>query len=398
LLQILHGNTACTALSRLAGLPFSAAAYCKARKRLPLELFEGLLERVCDALDPEVRTTGRWRGHRTWHLDGSSYSMPDTTQLQAHFGQPGQQAKGCGFPVAHMLALFHAGTGLLLKIIASPLRTHDMRHAAMMHPELEEGDILIADRGFASFTHLALLFQRKMHGLFRCHQKQIVDFRVGRKSSRSSKKPKGMPYSRYVHYLGHWDQVVEYHKPKCRPEWISAEEYAALPDTLAIRELRFLVPQRGFRPRIITLVTTLLEPVAYPAQELAELYLKRWQIEGNFRHLKRTMGMEVLNCKSVNGVLKEMYMFAIAYNLVRLVMLEASRRQNVPHERISFMDALRWLRVARPGSWPCHLVINPVRPDRFEPRVIKRRRDEYKLMTKPREILLKALLHKKPAA
>src|SRR5438874_13570349 len=90
-----------------AGIPFTAAAYCTARKRLPLALFQELLEHVCDALFPEVQTTGRWRGHRTWTLDGSSYSMPDTPELQAHFGQPSAQAKGCGFPVAHLLALFH---------------------------------------------------------------------------------------------------------------------------------------------------------------------------------------------------------------------------------------------------------------------------------------------------
>src|SRR5712664_3084278 len=144
LLQIFHGNTACTALSRLAEVPFTAAAYCKARGRLPLALFEDLLERVCDASFAEVHTTGRWRGHRTWTLDGSSFSMPDTPALRTHFGQPSAQAKGCGFPVAHMLALFHTGTGLLLRVLASPMCTHDMRHAAMMHAELDEGDILIA--------------------------------------------------------------------------------------------------------------------------------------------------------------------------------------------------------------------------------------------------------------
>src|SRR3989442_1526692 len=98
LLQILHGNTACTALSRLAGISFSAAAYCVARQRLPLALFRGLLEHVCDALFAEVQTTGRWRGHRTWTLDGSSFSMSDTPELQAHFGQPSAQAPGCRFP------------------------------------------------------------------------------------------------------------------------------------------------------------------------------------------------------------------------------------------------------------------------------------------------------------
>lgn len=398
LLQILHGNTACTALSRLARIPFSAAAYCKARQRLPLALFEHLLKRLCDALFPEVQTTGRWRGHRTWTLDGSSFSMPDTPVLQAHFGQPSAQAKGCGFPIAHMLALFHAGTGLLLRVVASPMCTHDMRHAATMHAELEEGDILIADRGFASFTHLALLFVRKMHGVFRCHQKQIVSFRVGRKHTRPSKPRKGWPRSRYVRRLGWHDQLVEYPKPTTRPRWIEKAAYAALPQTLLVRELRLVTPQRGYRTRVITLVTTLLDPSAYPATALAELYLGRWQIEVNFRHLKTTMGLEILHCRTVAGVLKEMYTFAIAYNLVRLVMLEASRHQKVPLDRISFVDALRWLRDASPKTPLTPLVVNPWRPNRLEPRVLKRRMKKYSLMRKPRETLRKGLLRKKVAA
>jgi hypothetical protein len=398
-LQILHGNTACTALARLAGLSFTATAYCAARKRLPLALFHDLLQHVCDALYPEVMNSSRWRGHRTWSLDGSSFSMPDTPVLQAHFGQPSNQKKGCGFPVAHMLALFHAGTGFLLRVAASPMRTHDMRHAATMHPELQQGDILLADRGFASFVHLALLLMRKMHGVFRAHQNQIVNFRSHRKHTNRKKPKKGMPRSRYVRRLGRWDQVVEYTKPREQPAWMDDATFARLPEAVLVRELRFLTPQPGYRTKVITLVTTLLDPILYPKAELAKLYLSRWQIEVNFRHLKTTLRMEVLHCKSVDGVLKELYMFAIAYNLVRLVMLEASRRQKVPLERISFIDAQRWLRDANtdPNTKLTPLVVNPLRPHRLEPRVIKRRRKEYPLMNKPREVLRKALPRKRGA-
>lgn len=398
LVQILHGNTACTALARLAGLTFTASAYCAARKRLPLALFQDLLERVCDALYPEVQDTGRWRGHRTWSMDGSSFSMSDTPELQAHFGQPTNQRKGCGFPVAHILALFHAGTGLLLKVVVSPMRTHDMRHAATMHPELEQGDILLADRGFASFAHLALLFMRKMHGVFRCHQQQIVSFREGRKHTNKNHPKKGLPRSRYVLRLGRWDQLVGYIKPKGKPKWMDDDTLATLPETVMVRELRFLTPQKGFRTKVITLVTTLLDPVAYPKEDLAKLYLSRWQIEVNFRHLKTTMGMEVLHCKTVEGVLKELYMFALTYNLIRLVMLEASRRQKVPLDRISFIDALRWLRDANADTKLTPLVVNPSRPDRLEPRVLKRRLKEYTLMKKPRSVLRKSLLRKRGAS
>ena len=187
--------------------------------------------------------------------------------------------------------------------------------------------------------------------------------------------------------MGRHDQLVEYTKPSATPIWMDQRRYANLPDMLLVRELRFRTPQRAHRTRVITLVTTLLDPERYPAAELAALYMQRWQIEVNFRHLKTTMGMEVLHCMSVDGVLKEMYMFALAYNLVRLVMLEASQCQQVPLDRISFVDALRWLRDATPTTPLTPLVVNRSRPNRLEPRVIKRRMKEYDLMTRPRDAL-----------
>src|SRR5271166_963893 len=400
LLQILHGNTACTALSRLAGLPFTATAYCLARKRLPLALFEDLLQRVCDALFPEVQDTGRWRGHRTWHLDGSSFSMPDTPELQAHFGQPGGQAKGCGFPVAHLLALFHAGTGLLLEVFAAPLRSHDMAGIAGIVPLLAAGDILLADRGFCSFAHLGMLMCKGVHAVFRLHQKQIVDFTPGRAHARPGQKraPKGMPRSRWVSACGLLDQVVEYFKPVRRPEWLSEDEYKALPESIMVRELRYRIMAPGFRTREVTLVTTLLDAEAYPADELAELYGTRWRVEENLKSLKQTMKMDVLKCMTVDGVLKELTMYALAYNLVRVAMCEAAGRQGVMAERISFVDALRWLRGAEEGEEMPELVVNPSRPGRYEPRVRKRRPKQYPLMKKPRAELRKLLREKDLAA
>jgi Transposase DDE domain len=399
LLQILHGNTACTALSRLAQVSFTATAYCAARARLPLALFQDLLVALCSALYPETQEAARlWCGHRTWLLDGSNFSMSDTPDLQIYFGQPSGQRAGCGFPVAHMLALFDAGTGLLLRVLASPMRTHDMRHAVTMHAELKENDVLVADRGFASFVHLALLFMRQMHGVFRCHQRQIVDFRVRRKHTKGRRPKTGQPRSRYVKRLGHRDQIVEYIKPTTKPKWMDQDDFDRLPEKLLVRELRYDTPQKGFRTENITLVTTLLDPVAYPLTELAKLYLSRWQVEVNLRHMKTTMGMEVLRCKTVEGVLKEMYMYAVAYNLIRLVMLRAALHQKVPLARISFIDALRWLRDADEDTKLTPLVTNPDRPNRLEPRVLKRRMKEFKLMRKPRPDLRKALSSKKKAA
>jgi hypothetical protein len=394
LVQVLHGNTACSELPRLMGQSFSAAAYVQARTRLPGVLFERLFERVTDNLYSVERTSGLWLGHRTWHLDGSSFSMPDQPELQEAFGQPGNQRKGCGFPVAHFLALFHAQTGFVQNVIPAPLRTHDMAHAADLHPELRSGDVLIADRAFASFAHLALLSRQNLHGVFRCHQRQLVNFRPGRRHKTRAKGPKGLPTSRWLKRFGTRDQLVEYPKPAAKPDWMDADDFAALPDTVVVRELRFHIRERGCRTQVVTLVTTLLDPVRYPKHALAELYRQRWRIEVNLRHLKTTMKMETLRCRSVEGVLKELTVFTLVYNLVRLVMLQAAEQQKVPVERISFVDALRWLRTARPGPAMPKLVVLPERPHRHEPRCIKRRPKGYSRLIRPREQLRK-LLHKK---
>jgi hypothetical protein len=267
--------------------------------------------------------------------------MPDTPELQKHFGQPGAQRPGCGFPVAHLLTLFHASTGFLVKVLTAPMRTHDMAQVEQFHPDLEESDVLIGDRAFGSFAHLALLAGRKLHGLFRAHQKQIVNFRIGRHHNRPGYKAiKGLPTSRWLKRLGVKDQLVEYFKPKTRPTWMSAEDYAALPASLVVRELRYQVSCRGVRTQQVTLVTTLVDPQQYQAAALAELYGQRWQIETNLRHLKQTMKMDVLHCETVQGVIKELTVFALVYNLVRSVMYAAAERQEVAVERISFADAL----------------------------------------------------------
>jgi hypothetical protein len=400
-IQVLHGNTALTHITLKARRAFTESAYCQARGRLRLALFRALLQFVIRFLVPQTEREGRWRGHRTFLIDGSSFSMPDTPELQRHFGQPGGQAKGCGFPVAKILALFHAGTGLLLDVIDAPLRTHEMAKVDGVHPTLKKGDVLVGDRGFCSFAHLALLVRRGVHGLFRIHQMQIVDFTPGRPhaSPRDKKAPAGRPKSRWVRALGAFDQVVEWFKPAVRPVWMTAEQFAESPESITVRELRFWITRRGFRTRCVTLVTTLLDAEAYPLEALAELYLARWRVEQYLRDLKQTLKMDILRCKTVDGVLKELTVFAIVYNLVRLVMGEAARRQGEKVvDQISFIDALRWLLQAKPGEAMPRLVVNPSRPWRFEPRVRKRRPKEFPVMKKPRSELREELADKNIAA
>jgi hypothetical protein len=393
-IQVLHGNTSLEHLARLGDGLFTGAAYCLARALLPLAVFQFVLRDLVASLIPTTDTEGLWRGHRTLLIDGSAFSMPDTPELQKAFGQPSAQKPGCGFPVAKILAVFHAGTGVLLKIMAMPLRSHEMASVRGIHPELKPNDVAVTDRGFCSFAHLALLAKDGVFALFRMHQRQIVDFTPNRSHAHPGEKraAKGLPRSRWLRSLGVLDQVVEWFKPEEPPEWMTAEEYAALPETLIVRELRYQVGRPGFRTRTVTLVTTLLDAELYPLDALAKLYGTRWRVELNLRHLKTTMKMDILKCKTVEGVLKELTVYAIVYNLVRMVMVEAARRQGVDVERISFVDAMRWLAGARPGEELPELVVNPERPGRYEPRVRKRRPKQYPLMTKPRSVLRKGLL------
>ena len=172
---------------------------------------------------------------------------------------------------------------------------------------------------------------------------------------------------------------------------MSREDWQTLPETLPVRELRYWTHQPGFRTRVVTLATSLLDAERYPLEDIADLYGRRWGVETNFAHLKTTMKMDVLRCQTVEGVQKELLMFALVYNLIRLVMLEASQQQGVPLARVSFIDALRWLDEACTHRPPLVLVINPHRPGRFEPRVKKRRAKQYPLMKLPRRELRQQL-------
>jgi IS4 transposase len=396
LLQMLHGNTACSHLPHLSGLRFSAAAYCQARAKLPLHFFALLLERFGSAVQRSALDDGRWHGHRIFFVDGSGCSMPDTPALQDAFGQPTEQRPGCGFPVARLLGLFHAGTGLLLKLVVAPLLTHDLAQVQAVHPTLQPGDVLVADRGLCSYAHLALLVQAGVHAVLRVGARQIVDFTPGRPfvlpSVRRTPAVKGIPRSRWLKALGVHDQLVAWLKPKTCPSWLARETLAALPESLVLREVRYHLSTPGFRTRQITLVTTLLDTEVYSVADLAELYRRRWQVETALAQLKTTMQMDVLHCKTVPGVLKELTVFAIVYNLVRMVMWQSATLRHTTVERISFLDALRWLSAPGTGMPLVALMVIPVRPHRVEPRVKKRRPKSFPLMIKPRQTLRQQLV------
>jgi hypothetical protein len=374
--QVLNYNTAISNLPHLSKMRFDPSAYCEARRRVPLAVLERLLRHVADAVRARGGDRGLWLGHRTWLLDGSSCSMPDTPDLQAAFGQSGQQKAGCGFPTAHLLAMFDASSGMLMEVIAAPLRTSDFALVSMLHPLMQTGDVVVADRGFCSYVHMAMLQSKGIHAVLRLHQRVPAPFDPPRPHGRGCVPGQS---------LGVQDQLVRWHKPKTKPGWIGREAFDALPATLELRVLRYRVGDGGCRSHVITLVTTLLDPVRYTKGKLARLFAIRWRVEGDLRDLKITLKMDVLKCRSADGVRKELAIYAVVYNLVCLVRQRAAVRQRVVDpSRLSFVDVLRWLQTAEPGEEMPRFIVNPRRPGRHEPRVYKRRHKEFDRMTKPR--------------
>ena len=357
-LQVLHGNTAISHLRHLSGLAFSPGSYCEARDRLPLQLLQSLLRRMGEWADG-VAAAGLppLLGVRVLVVDGSSASMPDAPGPRERFGLPSGQRVGIGYPMARIMGLLDAATGLFRELLALPLFTHDMRGAAALHPGLRHGDVLLGDRAFCSFAHFALLNARGVAGCFRLHQR--------RKATSSG--------------------AQRWKKPPKPPAWMTVGQYARLPATLAVRVVRYAVEVPGCRTTHVTIATTLLDERAWPDDRIAALYGQRWPIETCFNHLKTTLKMDVLKCKSVDGVLKELAAYLIVYNLVRLVMLKAAQQQGVAIDRVGFADAARALAAWAVGLAPVvPLVVNPRRPGRHNPRVVRRRRKKYTLMTKPR--------------
>lgn len=392
MLQVLHGNTAITHLKVLSPIACTESSYCAARQRLPVAGVVAVVEQLSCDRERCSEPASRWFGRRVLMTDATAASTPDTRELQKIWPQPSVQKSGVGFPIVKMLALMDLASGMILQLTMMCLNVHEMSQLAGPHGALLAGDVLLGDRAFCSFAHLYLLVKMSVDAVFRMHQRQIVDFTPGRphrgKSKKKNKKyQRGVPSSRFVKKLGGMDQLVEWIKPATRPVWMTDAQFADQPDVLRMRELRYQIKAKGMRTREVTIATTLLDPMRYPKREIAKLYGLRWEIETNFRHMKSTMKMEHLKCQSPDGVVKELMMFALVYNLVRTAMVAAAQRQGVADaNRISFIAVLRWLRsLPAPATGPMpKMIVNPARPGRSHPRVKKRRMKEYDLMTKPR--------------
>jgi Transposase DDE domain len=355
-------------------------AYCQARGRLPLEILQRLR---CAVAAHAGKMEELWHGFRIKVIDGTGVSMPDTAKNQRADPQSSEQKPGCGFPWMKLVGVFSLATGVLLDYARGNKHQHELSLLRRLLDTFKSGDLALADRGFSCYTLLALLWLKEVPALFRLHHSRPGDLRRGKR-------------------LGKNDRLVVWKKPKnWERRYLPLVLWQRIAPELSVRILRYSLRRPGYRTRSLTLVTTLVDAQRYPAEELARLYAKRWQIELWFRDIKTSMGMEVLRCQSPQMIHKELEMFFIAYNLIRCLMLQASRNYTVEVQRLSFkgtVDSVRQFSVAiaqaRSRKKQKELIdklfetmaadLVPERPGRREPRAVKRRPKPCAWLTKPR--------------
>ena len=353
----------------------STAAYCRARQRLPQHMVSSLVRFTGQAMTASVPPAWTWNGRPVRLVDGTTVLMADTLENQAVFPQPTSQKPGLGFPISRLLALFCLSSGAVLDAATCAYHGKGNDEQTLLRSlldRLEPGSVLVGDAFFATFFLLAELQKRGIDGVFEQYgaRRRNTDFRRGRR-------------------LGERDHVIELEKPKVRPAWMTPAQFAQAPDRLAVREL-----QVGGK----TLVTTLLCAKLTPKSELKLLYRQRWHVELNFRYLKTTMGMEMLSSKSPTMAIKELWVYLLAYNLIRRMMLQAADIEGVSPRQLSFKHALQLCMACR--HWLTQLDQNAAqtllhliakrrvgqRPGRIEPRAIKRRQKPFPLLTQCRHL------------
>ena len=393
--QALYADPSCRAVlcwlqagrTSVGLLPVSSdtGAYCKARQRLPLSLIPDLALKVAQTLSQQAKSNHLWRGHRVLAVDGSAFSMPDTPENQERFPQPSTQKAGCGFPVADFVAVICLATGVFLDAALGTWKVHELALFYHLRHHFHQGDIFLADRGFASYAEMALFLKRGVESVLRLHQRRRADFKSGR-------------------VLAVDDHIAIWTRPTHCPKGLRSEDYDQLAETLDIREIRYRVTVKGYRTTEVIISTTLLDVERYPAEALADLYFQRWQVEVDFRHLKTTMQLDICRGQSPDVVEKEFWAHVLAYNLIRRLMWEAGDTWDGCALGLSLKGTIQHLLSRWILYWEAQehddydlllaLVNNesiPHRPGRVEPRVRKRRPKNYSLMTEPRTELKKRL-------
>jgi hypothetical protein len=369
------------------GLPpvsTETTSYCEARGRLPEGLFWELVRRTGRAIHEKAEISWLFHGRPVKIVDGSTVLMPDTARNQEAYPQPSSQAAGLGFPIARLLVVFSLAVGTVLEAAMGRYQgkqTSELALLRMVIDQFRPGDIVLADRFFCSYWVIAALKARGVDVVVRLHQRRAADFRCGDR-------------------LGRGDHVVLWRKPAERPDWMSREEYEAMPPWLAIREVRVPIKDPTKRVRKLVIATTLTEGRTYKAKELGGLFRQRWHAELDLRSLKTHMHMEMLRTKGPEMVRKEVAAHLLAYNLIRGVMAEAARGEGIKPRQVSFKGSLHTVRsfeevhlydperIERDLPRLVSLVGKKrvgERPDRYEPRAVKRRPKPHPLLRMTRK-------------
>lgn len=393
--QVMHAGrlrSCAAAVSRVAVLCVAlgckspqaySGTYCHARAKLPEPVLKRLVYGIGEELESRVPADWLWHGRHVKIADGTTLLAPDTPANQKAWPQSRAQKPGVGFPILRMLVLVSLATAAVCGVAVGPCRGKETGETALLRSLLDRfqpGDICLGDCAFASYFMLALLLDGGVDAVTRQHQCRHTDFRSGRR-------------------LSEGDHLATWQRPQ-RPDWMDEETYARMPETLAVRELKVEVAIRGFRVQQLIVVTTLTDAEKYPKAELARLFRLRWHVELDLRNIKISLQMDDLRGKSPQMVRREIWVHWLAYNLIRKVMAQAAlARERLPRE-LSFAAAL----AAVATAWDHATAADPAllsslaamqldaiaashvgdRPDRVEPRAIKRRPKPHKLLTKPR--------------
>lgn len=383
--RLASGQTPCS---------IDTAAYCRARAQLPAAVLRRLTLALGRNLEAQVPQDWRWLGKQVVFVDGTTLTMADTPENQAVYPQLSSQVPGAGYPILRMVVLLSLTTACLLGMAVAPYEGKETGETALLRTLLEEGvpgDLLLADRYYCSYWMVAQAQACGKDVVFRLHQLRHYDFRRGQ-------------------HLGPDDHVVTWHRPD-RPDWMDQATYATMPLTLTVRELRVTITTPGCRTPEIVIATTLTDAVSYPHEALAHLYHDRWHVELDIRALKQTLQMDHLRCKTPLMVENEIWAHFLGYNLVRKATCQAALLQAVHPREVSFTATKQLLNAARSQLIQAsaaervrqgELLLRAVgkervgnRPDRYEPRLVKRRPKQYKHLREHRALARARLLGSK---
>lgn len=364
-------------------------AYCVARKKLPEKAIRELVAMTAEKTLHLADDQWLWHERHVKLVDGFTATMPDTAENQAEFPQSAQQKPGVGFPILRAIVIVSLATACIHAAAVGPCTGKGTSENALLREILDtflSGDVALLDRFYCSYMMVFLLSLRGVDSCSRLHASRPHDLRRGRR-------------------LGRYDRLVTWHRP-ARPPWMDKSTYATIPETMTLRMIRFNIVVPGRRTRQITVVTTLLDPKEYTAGDIAELYGYRWHVELDIRHIKQTLNLDHLRCKTPEMVRKEFFMTLLAYNLVRRTICVASLRHGRIPRRISFTQTCVIILTIPPlllFSSGCsqitletlfHRIAKleiPDRPGRIEPRMIKRRPKNFPRMQEPRKIIKQRL-------